>query len=231
MTMPSRFAAVSGMVTSLALVLGLGAGGGTARAEETLRSPVLADALSAAATVPGARVEIVALDRSAGDCVTSGPAARAEVPRPIEGSGRFAVKLTGARPGGAACETWAWARVRVFAPVTVAERAIRAGEDLAGATRVEEREIKAGHVPAVMTAGAVADRALGAGQVIEADVVRAPGPRPGEPVKVLIVAGALVVEQIGRAVSCGRGATCAVLPSGKHVEGTLVDGRLLVRTP
>ena len=68
--------------------------------------------------------------------------------------------------------------------------------------------------------------------MVEADGVRAPGPRAGEPVKVvLIVPGAMAIEQMGRAVSCARNHNCAVLPSGKHVDGTFVDGRLLVEMP
>jgi len=115
--------------------------------------------------------------------------------------------------------------------VPVARRAIRAGEGLADAVRTEEREIKPGHVPAIVSAASVAERALGAGQMIEAEAVRAPGPRAGEPVKVLVVSGPLVIEQIGRVVACGRGRTCAVLPSGKHLEGTLDNGRLRVELP
>jgi hypothetical protein len=44
-------------------------------------------------------------------------------------------------------------------------------------------------------------------------------------------AGALSVEQSGRAVPCPRGRACAVLPSGRRVEGRLEDGRILVELP
>lgn len=219
---------------ALPLVLFLGAGQvRLARAESDagLASPALQAALAAAVTVAGARVDVVALDRPAGDCLTTGPGTRMEAARPIDGSGRVALKLLGTRAEGNACEVWAWARVRVFAPVAVAARAIRAGENIGQAVRTEEREIKPGHVPALVNAGSTADRAVGAGQMIEATSVRAAGPRPGESVKILIVAGALAVEQTGRAISCGRDTTCAVLPSGKHVEGTFAEGRLLVRLP
>ncbi|HEY8926676.1 MAG TPA: hypothetical protein VIU64_19970, partial [Polyangia bacterium] len=99
---------------------------------------------------------------------------------------------------------------------------------------LDDREIKVGHLPAdavSLEAGATADRALVAGQVVETDMVRAPGPRPGDPVKVVLVAGALAIEQTGRAVPCARNHNCAVLPSGKHVDGAFVDGRLLVQMP
>ena len=198
-------------------------------------------ALSAAVTISGARVDIVAFDlpapppRSPGNCLTSGPDGHIETSRPIDGSGRVAVRLTGSRSGGATCEVWAWARVRMFAKVPVTRRAVRAGETFASAAATEEREIKSGHVPAtweaVVANGSVAGHSLGAGQVIEADAVRAPGPRAGESVKILIVSGALAIEQIGHAVPCARGKSCALLPSGKHIEGTLVDGRLMVQLP
>ncbi|MBC8134059.1 MAG: hypothetical protein H7X95_13830 [Deltaproteobacteria bacterium] len=196
-----------------------------------LASSALQAALAAAVTVSGARVDVVALDRPAGDCVTTGPGTRMEAGRPIEGSSRVALKLFGSRAGGSTCEVWAWARVRVFAQVSVAARAIRAGEKLESAVRTEEREIKPGHVPARLTEMSVSDRSVGAGQMIEAASVRAPGPRAGEAIKILIISGALAVEQTGRAVSCGRDSNCAVLPSGKHVEGIFADGRLMVRLP
>ncbi len=200
-------------------------------ADQGLAALALQEALKAAVTISGARVDVVALDRPAGDCVTTGAAALMEASRPIDGSGRVAVKLTGLRPAGSACEIWAWARVRVFAQVPIAAHAIRAGETLMPAVRTEEREIKSGHVPAVLTDTSTAARAVGVGQIIEAGTVSADVPRAGQPIKVLIVSGALVVEQIGRAVPCGRGSACAILPSGKHVEGTFADGRLTVQLP
>lgn len=201
------------------------------RANEVLASTALQAALTAAVTVRQGRVDVVALDRPAGDCATDGPRGRAEASRPIEGSGRVAVKLAGFRPAGDACEVWAWVRVRVYAPVPVAARAIRAGEPVANAARIEEREIKPGHVPAMLTDDSTSDRALGAGQMIEVSAIRPAGPGAGQAVRVVLVSGALAIEQTGRAVSCGRGAFCAVLPSGKHVEGTFADGRLLVQLP
>ena len=226
-------------VLAAAVVLGQGpsAQSETTRSDTTEKASVLLAALSAAVTTPGARVDIVAVDlpSSSSNCVTSGPDARVETSRPIDGSGRVAVKLTGARPGGAACEVWAWARVRIFAKVPVTRRALRAGEALAMAAATEVREIKSGHTPAawetVVAGGSVADRSLGAGQMIEADAVRAPGLKSGETVKVVIVSGALAIEQTGHAIPCVRGRICALLPSGKHVEGTLVDGRLMVQMP
>jgi flagella basal body P-ring formation protein FlgA len=201
-----------------------------ARADETLTSQALQEALTAAVTIPGARADVVSLDRPSGDCITTGSNTRMEATRPIDGSGRFALKLVGAR-AGKACEVWAWARVKVFAQVPVASRSIRAGETLTSAVRIEEREIKPGHAPATLTDASVADRSLGIGQMIESDAVRAPGLRAGEPVKIILVSGTLAIEQTGRAVPCGRNRNCAVLPSGKHLEGTIADGRLVVQVP
>lgn len=187
-------------------------------------------ALEAATTLPGARVEVVSLERSQDPC-GAGTELRAEVPRAVDGSGRFGVKLVGTRSRGEACQSWVWARVRVFAKVSVATRAIRTGDSFAGATDTDEREIKAGRIPATSTEGATAERPVGPGQMIQADVVHLVGLRPGESVKVVVVTGSMSIEQTGRAVACARNHNCAVLPSGRHVDGMLVDGRLLVEMP
>jgi hypothetical protein len=220
-----------GLVPPVAVLVWTFGGVPGARADQASVSPAVQAALAAAVTIPGARADLVALDRPANDCVTTDPAVRVEIARPIDGSGRFAVKLIGTRARGMTCEVWAWARIRVFAQVPVARRAIRAGETLASATRTEEREIRPGHVPALLTAASTADRTLGMGQMIEADAVATPGLRAGESVKILIISGSLAIEQIGHAVPCTRGHNCAVLPSGKRIEGTLVDGRLMVQLP
>jgi hypothetical protein len=39
------------------------------------------------------------------------------------------------------------------------------------------------------------------------------------------------VTQFGRSVACGAGRSCAVLPSGKHVEGTIENDTLMVQIP
>jgi len=214
-------------VLTFALVASL-AGSGGARAAAGEARQVAQAALDAADVVPHGRVEILSLDRAPGTCAGE---LRAEVPRPVDGSGRFGVKLLGVSAGGSPCQVWLWARVRVTAPVSVATRAVRAGDVLAGATATAEREILPGRQPAAALDGAIAERSVGPGQMIEADMVRAPGLRAGEPVKVVLVAGALSIEQMGRAVPCARNHNCAVLPSGRHVDGALVDGRLLVDMP
>jgi hypothetical protein len=200
----------------------------SARAGEALADPALVAALAAATTVAGARVEVTALDLPAGGCRPGGARGRAEPARPIDGSGRVAVKLAGSRQGGALCEVTAWVQVKVYAPVPVTRRAVRAGEPLAPAIAMEEREILPGHAPAAIADGAVADRWLAAGRVVEEAAVRAAGPGAGQTIKVLLVSGGLTVTQMGRVVPCGKGRSCASLGTGKQVEGVIDGDRLVV---
>jgi hypothetical protein len=127
--------------------------------------------------------------------------------------------------------TRAWAVLRVVAPALVTARAVEEGAPLAGATVPGEREVAPGrsYLPA-LPEGAVARRALPAGAALEGPEVRA-GPRPGQPVAVLVRAGAVVVEQAGRAVPCRRDRACALLPTGRRVEGAWHDGRIEVEVP
>jgi hypothetical protein len=223
------------LVLALAVTLGLALWPSPAHAATDVAAtadPALVAALAAATTVPDARVEVTALDvPAAAGCRPSAAGGRAEPAGPIDGSGRIAVKLGGSRPGGARCQVTAWVRVKVYAPVPVTRRSVRAGEPLAAAVTMEEREILPGHAPAVIAEGAVADRWLGAGRVVEEGAIRAAGLRAGEAIKVLLLSGALTVEQMGRAVPCGRGRTCASLATGKQVEGVMDGGRLVVVLP
>jgi hypothetical protein len=203
---------------------------GTADADGRAPSAIVRRALERGLSVPGARVDAAFEDRGAApaaDC----RATSAELLRPIDGSGRVAVKVSGRSARGRSCDAWTWVRVRVVAPVAVAARALAAGERLQGATTIEDRELRAGHAPAPIGPASVAARAVGAGQVMEAALVSEPMLRPGEIVKVMIVSGALVIEQAGRGVPCGRGRSCASLASGKQVEGDLVEGKLVVQAP
>jgi len=201
------------------------AGGGTPSRD--VPAPVL-DGLSRATAVPGARVEVVDWQPSLPPACTVD---RAAPPGTLAGSGRVAVRLSGTRPGGGPCDGWGWARVRLFAPGLVSARAIQPGEPLAGSVATEEREVAAGRAPlSALPAGAVADRALRAGQAIEPRDLRT-GPRPGEAVSVVIRLGSLEVEQPGHAVPCSRGRACAVVPSGRRLEGSWRDGRLVVESP
>jgi hypothetical protein len=215
---------------AFALVTALSLGGAARAAAAGEARQVVQTALDAADVVPNGRVELLSLDRAPNTCAGS-TGLRAEVPRPVDGSGRFGVKLLGTNASGSECQAWIWARVRVVAPVSVATRAIRAGDAFAGAIATAEREILPGRQPATSLDGAIAERTVGPGQMIEAGMAQAPGLHPGQAVKVVLVAGALSIEQTGRAVACGRNHNCAVLSSGRHVDGALVDGHLLVEMP
>jgi hypothetical protein len=191
-------------------------------------SPAIVAALEKAINVPGARLDQASEERStARGCL----AREVTVGRAIEGSGRVPVKVVGTRAGGARCEAWSWVRVRMVADVAVTRHAVRAGDALAEAVAIETRELLVGHPPAVLSPGAVAARAMPANTIVDADAATVATARPGELVKVLVMAGTLAVEQSGRAVPCQRARSCAILPSGRRVEGDLIDGRLVVTLP
>jgi flagella basal body P-ring formation protein FlgA len=197
---------------------------------------VVTEALANALAVPGARIDVKAWKLSASGCTPES----AEVERPIDGSGRYGVKVSG--PGcGLATKlprtttpgVWGWATVNVFAPVLVTTRSVRSGEALAGAVKELEKEVRPGRVPARFEelGTAKAARPLAAGQLLEAAHVEVLGPVAGSPIRVVVRAGALAITQTGRVVPCGRGRTCAVLPSGKHVEGSMANDTLVVELP
>jgi hypothetical protein len=190
--------------------------------------PAVQTAIEAAAKVDGARVEVTRLATQG----THGCAiARAEVALPIEGSGRVTLRMAGQGRDGRACSGWGTATVKVLAPAPVALRPVRTGESLDGAIDWAEREVLPGRAPVLVPAGAVATRPLTPGQLVDASSFRVRGPAVGEPIKVRVVLGAIAVEQVGRVTSCGLGKACASLPSGKHVEGRFVDGKLVVEVP
>jgi hypothetical protein len=214
--------AALGLWSTLSLALGAAAPPPPAPADATEGPPpVVVQAVTEALAVPGARALIRAY-QPAGAC----PAAEARLERPIEGSGRFAVRLR-----GPSCQGWAWVKVEVRAPVSVTTRTVDRGEPLDQAVAVEEREVRTSRAPARVAAGARASRRLARGQIVEASHVVAPGAAVGAAVKVIVKVGAIEVGQSGRIVSCAGGRTCAVLPSGKHVTGDLIDGALVVDGP
>ena len=188
----------------------------------------VADALRRAVPVAGGRLEIAEYRPTLPQgCLV----ARAEVPAPVAGSGRVAVRLEGSLPSGALCDGWAFARVRLLAPVLVASRSLRTGDPIAGAVAPEERELLPGRLsPSMLPADAVAARNVSLGQALDERDLRL-GPTPGEAVTVVIQFGSLRVEQPGRSVPCARGRACALTPAGKRVEGTWRDGRLYVDSP
>jgi flagella basal body P-ring formation protein FlgA len=126
---------------------------------------------------------------------------------------------------------WGWVRFEVWAPAAFTTRPVRAGEPLQAALTVEDREIRSGHAAYVPPPGALAARDLPRGTVLQAAHVAGATLASGESVKVMVMSGPLAIEVQGRAISCGVGRLCAVLPSGRHVEGHLQEGRLLVDVP
>lgn len=186
------------------------------------------EAVTGALAVPGARVELDGVRTSSG----AGCAAEAwSTLKAVEASGSAALRFSGRAADGTPCQGFAWGRVRVLAPAAVTTRAVREGEPLDGAFATEERELLPGrHALAAVPPGAAAAHRLAAGAVLDEGAVRS-GPAPGEPVMVVLRAGSLSVEQAGRVVPCPRGRACALLPSGRRVEGRPVDGRIVVEVP
>jgi hypothetical protein len=185
-------------------------------------------ATAEAAALPGAQADVLALE---GALPARCGLTRAELPGPISSSGRVAVHLFGREAGGRACDGWAWAQVRLRAPVLVTTRPVAEGDLLEGAVAMREREVLPGRPPlSTLPEGAAAARALAAGVAVDEALIRI-GARPGEAVAVVLRAGALSVEQQGRAVACRRGRVCALLPSGRRVEGVWHEGRIVLGSP
>jgi flagella basal body P-ring formation protein FlgA len=185
--------------------------------------PEVSEVLSQALAIAGAR--IVPVDWSArlpAGCLLH----KATLDGAITGSGRLPVKLY-----GQGCTGWGWVRFEVWAPTAITTRPVRAGERLQPALAVEDREVRNGHATVMPPPGATAARALPRGTVLETSHIAGATVASGESVKVIVMSGPLAIEVQGRAISCGAGRTCAVLPSGRHVEGHVEDGRLMVDVP
>jgi hypothetical protein len=196
-------------------------------AEVAVPAPVQA-AATAALALRGARAEVEELS---GGLPAGCALARAELPQPLAASARLPVHLRGTSAAGQDCDAWAWVRVRVKAPSLVTVRAVLEGAPLASAVTLTEREVSPGRPPVPeLPEGATAARSLPAGVALDETHFRV-GPRPGEPVAVTLRAGDLVVEQQGQAFACRRGRACALLPSGRRVEGTWHDGRIELESP
>lgn len=212
----------------LTLLFGCAALGAGPDARAAAVDTVVHEAVVAALVVPEGTVKVMGnTTRLPAGC----RADAGQVDRPLSASGSVTVKLRGHTRRGEACEGWARVVVAVSAPVLVTTRVVRAGEALDEATTVQWREIGPGFKPAPSRAGGVAARTLMAGQALDVNAVRAERPASGGAVRVRVRAGALTVEQMGRLISCGTGRACAVLPSGKHVEGVLEEDTLVVVAP
>jgi hypothetical protein len=100
---------------------------------------------------------------------------------------------------------------------------------LAPAATVMEREIRPGHLPFIAPADAIASRGLPVGCAIDANDVTRTNLSLGDPIKVVFVSGSVAIEAQARRTQCLRDRDCAVLRSGKHVEGHIdAGGRLIV---
>ena len=206
----------------LAVLLALFVASDPAPVGRDILPSAVSESLTRALAVPGAR--IVPLSWSA-------PAAcrvrNASVAHSLDGSGRVSVRVSG--PG---CPGWGWAQVEVWAEAAVTTRAVRAGESLNSSFALIEREVRPGHTPYLPPEGAMAIRSLSAGTIINPADVGKSSVVAGDPVKILVVSGVLAVEAQGRRIPCGQSRACAVLSSGKHLEGHMDDsGRLIVEVP
>jgi hypothetical protein len=207
------------LAVTVAMAVSLAAG--SARADVTLPTFVHT-AVTAALAVPGGRVVPLSYEASRSSC----QATSATFPRPIEGSGRHAVKLSGDN-----CSGWGWVKLQVWAPVLVTKHTVREGEPLAAAVEPQERPVTMGQTAVALPPGAVAARAMSGGQIVTPTHVRGGTNSAGTSIKVIAHSGSLQIEIQGKLIACGPGKTCAVLPSGRHVEGQLVDNRLMVELP
>lgn len=191
-------------------------------AQEILPREV-SESLTHALAIPGAR--IVPITWSA---PTHCRIQNAGVAHAIDGSGRVAIKFS-----GRGCSGWGWVHLEVWAETAVTTRAVRVGEVLdTSSFAMIDQEVRPGRMPFVPPDGAVAVRVLPAGTTIHAADVSTSAVVAGDPVKIVVAAGAVAIETQGRRVSCARSRACAVLSTGRHVEGHMDDsGRLIVEVP
>jgi hypothetical protein len=203
----------------VALLLALHAVSEPASAGREFLPSAVSESLSHALAIPGARIVPLSWSAPEGCHIRN-----ASVPRSIEGSGRVAVKYAGKN-----CSGWGWVRLEVWSETAVTTRAMRAGEAVETGYAMVEQEVRPGRMPFVPPAGAVAIRSLPAGTSLDPRDVSMSAVVAGDPVKIIVAAGTVAIETQGRRVPCARSRACAVLPTGKHVEGHMDDsGRLIV---
>jgi hypothetical protein len=206
----------------VALLLALLAASDPASLGRDILPSAVSESLAHALTIPGARIVPLSWSAPAGCGIRS-----ASVSRTIEGSGRVAVKYAGRN-----CSGWGWVRLEVWSENAVTTRVVRAGEAVGAALARVEQEVIPGRKPFIPPAGAVALRSLPQGTIIIPSDVSMSAVVAGDPIKIIVAAGTLAVETQGRRVPCTGGRACAVLPSGKHVEGYMDDaGHLIMEIP
>ena len=177
-------------------------------------------AVRAALAIPGAQLELSGYRPSPASCEVQ----EAQLERPFGSSGTLVVHFTGKECSGAA-----FVRATVRLEQWVARRGLRAG-DLIDAMR-SLREVRSGEVPYLhdLPPGARAARPVAIGEAIDESALRTHD--WDAPVIVVLSAGALRVETVGRRVPCASGRECARLSSGKRVEGRSQGDRLIVEVP
>lgn len=144
-------------------------------------------------------------------------------PARIDSSGRVPVRVRGAK-----CEAWGWATVRLFTEGLVLTKDIAAGSAIGNAFTSQRIEYRRGAEPLrEVDTSANASKALKAGTMLTAEMVRM-GPPPGTQTTVRVIVGGLTLEQQGTVMNCRGANVCASLPSGKRVEGRMVAGILVV---
>jgi hypothetical protein len=179
-----------------------------------------------ARTSPGARATVTEYRPTLpAGCAATGAVALASP----DLSGRLMLRLSGTAGSGGSCDGFATARAQLLGPVYVVTKAVARGAPLADAVTVEERPVQG--LPSRvndLTPGATAAQTLPPGTVLEVRHVAAQGPKAGDKVTIVLRSGAITLTQEGRLAPCIPGRSCAVLPTGRRVEGQLVDGRLVV---
>lgn len=191
-------------------------------ANELIHTALQANALA------DVRVEVTAIEGLDGRCTPSS----AEAPVAVRNSGRLPVRLNGLKRDGSACEVWAWAHVRAWSHAWVTRKAVKAGESLDGSIELQNAELLANRSMATALSGdAVAARDLQEKTMLEASMVRRPGPGIGQQINVVLRIGALEVAQVATSIGCAHNRICARLMNGTRVEGEWSQGRLVVMAP
>jgi hypothetical protein len=168
------------------------------------------------------RIEVRRVAGLPDDCLPS-----AVVPlSPVDHSGPVVVDVED-RTGQ--CRARVVVDVRVERSVLVVSRPIEAQQVLAAAVALSWREVSR-HQQAVVSLpdGAIARRALMAGQLLVADDVATPGPTAGDAVKIVLRRGELRLVRSAVATPCAastdRRLHCARLPNGRLVHGVFREG-------
>jgi hypothetical protein len=149
----------------------------------------------------------------------------------LDGAGRGLLRLTGTNGRGARCDGYASVRAQVSMPVWVVGAPVAKGEAVGDRATKTLRPRTAGQPVIDLDPAARAATFLPAGTILEPrHLVRADAPQAGTDIAVVVADGRLTVTAKGRVVACGNDRTCALMPGGRKVEGTMRNGKLYVET-